>query len=74
MKQEIEENKRKAASEVDPEKKKKLKIANLGNDFNPNRHINDFIKSIENSLGGGTAPKKDPFSNSSFQLFVFFFK
>jgi hypothetical protein len=84
LKQEIEENERKAASETDPDKKrkfifladqaknewkklleqkKKLKIANLGNNFNPDKHINDFIKAIKDSLGDGNTPKKDPFKD-----------
>ncbi|CAI2187229.1 8990_t:CDS:2, partial [Funneliformis geosporum] len=56
LKQEIEENQRKAAK-----KKKQLKISNLGDNFNPNKHIEDFIKAIEDSLSGGNTPKNNPF-------------
>ncbi|CAG8651843.1 8775_t:CDS:2, partial [Ambispora gerdemannii] len=67
LKQEIEENERKAANEPDPEKKKKFIFladeakTSLGDNFNPDKHINDFLKSIRDSLSGGNTPSKNPF-------------
>ena len=35
----------------------------MGNNFNPDKHINDFIKAIKDSIGDGNTPKKDPFKD-----------
>jgi len=79
LKQEIEENERKAQKESDPtkkakflflvneakekwkkvlERKKQLKSANLGNNFDPNKHIDDFLKKLEDKLN--RKPPKPP--------------
>jgi len=40
------------------ERKKQLKTARLGDDFNPDQHIDDFLKAIENKLSGKNRPPR----------------
>ena len=41
------------------ERKKQLKSSSLGDNFDPNKHINDFIQAIEDKLKN-RPPKRDP--------------
>ncbi|CAG8684002.1 2409_t:CDS:10, partial [Gigaspora margarita] len=71
LQKEIEENERKAQNEPDPEKKKKflflavlerkqqLKSSSLGDNFDPDKHINDFIQAIKDKLKN-KPPKRNP--------------
>jgi hypothetical protein len=81
IKQEIEDNERKAANETDPtkkhqffilvdegkakwkkiiEKKKKLKISGLGENYDSDKFIENFIQGIKDKIGGNKPPR-NPF-------------
>jgi len=40
------------------ERKKQLKTARLGDDFNPDNHINNFLQAVENKLSGKNRPPR----------------
>lgn len=40
------------------ERKKQLKTARLGDNFNPDSHIDDFLKAVENKLSGKNRPSR----------------
>jgi len=40
------------------ERKKQLKSARLGDNFNPDQHINDFLQAVENKLSGRNRPPR----------------
>jgi hypothetical protein len=40
------------------ERKKQLKTARLGDNFNPDQHINDFLKAVENKLSSRNRPQR----------------
>jgi hypothetical protein len=45
------------------ERKKKLKTARLGDNFNPDQHINDFLQAVENKLSGKNRPARPTRTN-----------
>lgn len=49
------------------ERKQKLKTARLGDNFNPDQHIDDFLKSVENKLSGRNKPPRTTRTNTSQQ-------
>jgi hypothetical protein len=40
------------------ERKKQLKTSRLGDDFNPDSHIDGFLKAVENKLSGRNRPQR----------------
>ncbi|CAI2184644.1 4130_t:CDS:2, partial [Funneliformis geosporum] len=64
LQKEIEENERKAR-----EKKKQLKSSNLGDNFSPDKHINDFMQAIKDKLDNKPPRrKKQPTSPNNVNL------
>ena len=78
LKRTIEENLKRANSEKDPDKKRKLLIlvdedkkklqanyeeqkkVSIGENFDPDKTIDEFIKGIEDKLAGRNRPPRDP--------------
>ena len=45
------------------ERKKQLKTASLGDNFNPDQHIDDFLKAVESKLSGRNRPQRPTRTN-----------